>query len=285
MILLLAGLPLFACDRPPADMFAWMRPSAEPPEVASADTAFTPIDLVQSSQTPTAAPPVRNIDLSVLHVKIPRSAAGRIENIWNHLREDVIDADTSLHLRRNGIRVGSGHTEGWDAIRAIVDAVPEARVNKADPVRMPQGAPLDLELDLEPADRTIFYLERDGVLSGADIPQGRKSLRLAQWIDRRHSDRVWISIVPQVRQLNEERRWVRTPAGLVEASGYGGRVYPSVGFSLELGPGEFCVIAAGEKSDISGLIGSVFLTEPTQEGPLLSYIFVRPSVEEIKPQS
>lgn len=284
MLTALCGLAGAGCDRPVADMFAWMRPSADP-AVANADTAFTPIDLVEPSRTPTAAPPVRNVDLSILHVKIPRSAVDRIENIWNHLREDIVDADTSLHLRRNGIRVGSGHTEGWDAIRAIVEAVPEALVNQADPARLPQGIPLDLELDLEPADRTIFYLERDGVLSGANFPQGRKSLKLSQWIDRRHSDRVWITVLPQVRQLNEERRWVQTPAGLVEASGYGGRSYPSVAFSVELSPGEFCVIAAGEKANIAGLIGTIFLTDQTQESPMLSYIFLRPSVEEIKPQS
>ena len=257
------------------------KPADDPPAIAHADTAFTDISLVDRRPVSASARPrVFGVNLSILHVKVLHADAPIMENVWNHLREDLLDSDTHLHLKRNGLRIGAGHVDDWDAIKAVFDGIESSLVNQAEPIRLPEWMPLDLELDLEPTSRMIFFLDRDGVLSGATWPESRMVFKIAHAIDRRYPDRVHLQIMPEVRQEQSGRRWLRTPIGLTQVARYNGRRFSELAFAVVLTPGQFLVLSPSESADVPGMIGRVFLTEQLDEGQFDSYIFIRPTIQE-----
>lgn len=280
----LTSLASVGCQGEPLKWHNPFKSAAEPAALSDADTAFTDISLVDATPVSASAQPrVFRVELSILHVKVPHSDMGVMQAVWNHLREDVLDSDTQLLLQRNGLRIGAGHVDDWQAIKAIFDGIEGSIVNQAPPMRLPEWVPLDLELDLEPAARMIFFLDRDGILSGAQWPNCRKYFKIAHAIDRRYPDRIHLRVMPQVRQEVTGKRWLRTPVGWTEVATYDGRSYPELAFKVELQAEQFLLLAPGKSADVAGLIGHVFMTEKLDDGDYDSYIFIRPTIQESTP--
>ncbi|MBU0640407.1 MAG: hypothetical protein KKB50_16200 [Planctomycetes bacterium] len=242
----------------------------------AADTAFAvPVE----ATTPVAAPlrtlPLLN-ELNMLHIQVPRGQRLLAEKVWNHLRENGLDSETQLCLRRNGLRVGIGREQWWDAVKVALDAIEGARINRPDPIQMPPGFPLALELDTGPREQTLFFIDRDGILTGGTWPQSRNVLRVSYSIDPQQTDRVHLIVVPEVRQRLSGWRWIRTEAGLWQVPKHGGRAFPAAGFAVTLDPGEFVLLAPSEKGDLFGIVGGAFLTEERDGQYYDSYVFLRP---------
>ncbi len=277
-VALLAGI---GCGAP---LRAWWPTAEEPPSVpAPISSAENPFRIPAESQAPAAAPlraAPRTAELSVIHVKAPSRRAPLLEAVWSHLREDLLGSDAYRHLMSNGIRVGKGHADEWDAIRAIIDGIPDCRVNMGEPVNLPAMFPLDLELDLEPRDQTIFFLDRFGVLSGATWPASRNVLRVAYGFDPQDHQAVQLVVTPQVRQQATGRRWVRTDVGLSQVTTHQGRGYGELAVAVTLRPGEFLVLAPNERAVLSGLIGRAFLREVLADEAFDSMLFIRPAIAD-----
>lgn len=273
---LLALVAWGGCETPFA---GWPAPGREPPVIPDADTPFTePRSVTPAPSVHPASPVGTPVDLSILHVKVPRASAGAMENVWNHLREDALPADVTLRMHRNGIRIGVGRTQDWEAVKAVIDGIADAQVNQAQPVRLPERIPLDLELDLEPGDQTIFFIGADGVLTGDTWPRSRNVFRVVHTVDPRHPERVYLGLLPQVRRELSGLRWVRTAAGLTQVPRYEGRSFGWVSCTLALEAREFALIAPSENADIPGLVGRAFLVESSEDQDLISYIFIQPTV-------
>lgn len=251
----------------------------EPEGLIDADTAFT---LEPVRQTDSAAPLPSDrmiVELHMMLVQVPFEGRKLAEKVWNHVRENALPSEQSLLLRRNGVRVGVGHEQWWDAVKAALDAVEGTQVNLPDPVRIPPNYPLALELDSEPHDQTLFFMDYDGILTGSTWLQGRNVLRVSYVLDARGEDRVLLSAVPEVRQRQTGLRWIRTEAGLWQVPRFGGRAFPAAGFSVGLEPGEFVLIAPSDKAGLFGLVGGAFLTEEKDGQRLDAYVFLRPVVK------
>ncbi len=270
--LLLAGcagpMPLLTAETPtrPATV------KAEPLTYSAAPAA-----------TPNAPPPAQiETRLIVLHVQAPRSARLQVSGVWNQVREDVLDSATAERLNNNGLRVGLGRTERWDAVKAIFDASPNSRVHELPPLRGIPGLPLALDLDRAPRDQTIFYLEQDGILSGDTWPASQKVLRVSFDLDLQERDRVQLAIVPEIRQelppavtYTREEGWSGGPRRE-------GRAYGSAAFVVPLDANEFILLAPGEKADVFGMVGGAFLTDRVAGEPYDSYVFIRAEVNRVQ---
>ncbi|MGE0479924.1 MAG: hypothetical protein AB7Q17_05565 [Phycisphaerae bacterium] len=268
------ALTLGACDLVRRDPVA-----PQGPAIPEADTAFTGPTRPASPGDPTtpAVSPAalqRDVRLSVLHVQTPRDHRTRSAKIWAHLQETALDHDTTLRLRRNGLRVGIGRAAWWTAVCAELDAIDGRRVHELPTVKLVPGIPLGFELDESPREQTIFVVEPDGVLSGQTWPDSRNSLSATFRIDAKLADRVHVTIVPEVRQRLSGWRWVRTEAGMMQVPEEGGQQFTAAAFTLPLDPGQFGVIAPTENADLFGLIGSVFLTTEIEGRRYDSYVFV-----------
>lgn len=265
----------------------WPQTPREAPradKVPDADTGFTLLSLPPDSPAEPPARPLRLVELSVLHLRVPRAQHKKAVRLWDHLREDALDSDTMLRLRRNGFRVGVGHAEDWNAIKAVMDEADQTLVHRSDPIRLPELFPLDLELDLAAGDKTIFYIASDGILTGSDWADSRLFLRIAYRYDARYPDRVNLSVLPGVRRDNSKLHWVRTGAGMARVPRREGQGYTAVGFALTLQPDEFGVIGPGERAVTRGLIGNAFLTDEIDDVPYESYLFIRPARSDGKPR-
>jgi hypothetical protein len=271
-----AGCKLASLDWPRPDP-----PAAQSaPEVQDADTGFTLIRTDQAERQP-AKPPRRAYELAVLHILVPQEQQAAIEKIWNFLREDALDADTDLRLRRNGLRLGVGHAQWWEPIKAAVDAIEGHQVALVTSLRVPVGFPLSLELDSEPHQQTLFYVGSDGILSGGTWPESRNILRVTYGPDLQDVDRIVLLAVPEVHQKQDGWQWVRTEAGLWQVPRQAMQTFDATAFVLTLGPGEFALLAPSANARVSGLLGSAFLTRESQGRHYDSYVFLRPGARQV----
>jgi hypothetical protein len=222
-----------------------------------------------------------DVVLTVLCVKIPQRARQQAAPLWNHLSEDVLASDTLARLAQNGLRVGVGHAEWWDAVKSVLDATPGTRSLPLDPVRVPPKYPLALELDRQAREQTLFFVSDDGILTGETWPQSRNVLRVSYELDLAAADRVKVTVVPEVRQRLEGFRWVRSEAGLSQTPDYNGRAYNAAGFQVELTTGEFLLVCPSEQAALFGILGGAFLSAEEDGERYDSYVFLRADVNHV----
>lgn len=250
------------------------------PEIADADNPFT---LAKANGQHRPAPPTPQLvyELAVLHVLVPCEEQAAMQKVWNFLREDALDADLRLRLRQNGMRVGVGHADWWEPIKAAMEAIDSHRVMFATPIRVPVGFPLSLELDSEPRDQTLFYIGADGILSGNTWPDSRNVLCVTYAPDPHDLDRIVLAAVPQVHQRRRGWEWVRTESGLWQVPRQAMQRFDASGFVLPLGPGEFVLLAPSENARTFGLLGGAFLTGESDGRRYDSYVFLRPQATHV----
>jgi len=253
------------------------------PQIREADTGFTLAKRDDAGQT-VPQPPRHVYELAVLHILMPQEQDAGTEKVWNFLREDVLDAETQLRLRQNGLRVGVGHAQDWEPIKAAMDAIDDHRVTFATPIRVPVGQLLALELDVEPREQTLFYVGRDGILSGSTWPDSRNVLHVTYAPDPRDMDRIVLLVVPEVQQWRKGWEWVRTEAGLWQVPRRSRQPFDAAGFDVTLSPGEFLLIAPSANARIYGLLGGAFLTRECDGRQYNSYVFLRPEARHVGQQ-
>lgn len=258
-------------------------PRSSPPDQTPANNE-NPLTLAgigaQSAAGPLASQRL-DVVLTVLHVQVPHESAPQIAAIWNHLRENLFDVDTTLRLRRNGLRVGVSRTEWWGAVQTVLNAVSGIRSIELDPLRVPPNYPLAFELDTEPRDQTIFFADGDGVLTGETWPQSRNVFRISYALDYRDPGRVQVALVPEVRQRQVGFQWIRNEIGLTKQPKYSGRALSAAGFFVDLEPGEFLLVAPGPRADVYGLVGRAFLGHEEDGRRFDSYVFLRVDVNNV----
>ena len=129
--------------------------------------------------------------------------------------------------------------------------------------------------------QTLFFVERDGVLSGASWPQSRNVLLVTCGAAREQADLVQLFVAPEVRQRLPGWRWVRTESGLWQTPKRGGRLFDAAGFATTLAPGEFAVLAPSAQAEVYGLIGGALLIREEDGRRYDSYVFLRPELSHV----
>jgi hypothetical protein len=276
-----------ACNGPPIAL--WSPAPAGPPVVPIPTASQQPRPenspaLPRPTELEVQAPVKRvrlDVVLTILHVAVPPRSRAQTEPLWNHLREDVFDGATTVRLQKNGVRVGVGNAEWWDAVKATLDATDGVHSQALDPVRIPPDFPLALELDERPREQTLFFLGDDGILTGETWPQSRNVLRVSYDINPANPERVRVAVTPEVRQRLDGSRWVRSGAGLTQIPQYSGRAFGAAGFNVDLEPGEFLLVAPGPQADLYGIVGGAFLSSEREGERCDSYVFLRADMNHV----
>ncbi len=276
------------CEYPlSASQGATLQPTSAavvPRDDASALSADNPLKLVVAEApelTAASSGTQLNVVLTVLKVQVPRAEREHADSLWNHLREDLFDSGTALRLQRNGVRVGVGNAQWWEAVRGTLNAITGIQSISTLPMRLPPNYPLAVELDTAPREQTLFYMAEDGILTGETWPQSRNVLRMSYELDLEHPERIRLMVVPEVRQKLNGWRWVKSVNGLTQLPNYGGRAFGVAGFLVDLEPGEFLLIAPGEQSKVFGLVGNAFLVCEEDGRRYDSYVFLRADVNHV----
>lgn len=241
-----------------------------------------PFEPVPTPASPAAAKRVSlDVLLTVLYVQIPRTARDQAAPIWNHVRENVLDAGTTWRLLQNGLRIGVGDREWWSAVKAQLDGIDGIRTVALDPVRLPPGYPLGLELDRAPREQTLFYMSDDGILTGETWPQSRNVLRVSYELNLADPERIRLLVVPEVRQRLAGWHYVRTDTGFTQAPNADGRAFTAAQVSTDVRPGEFLVVAPGPGADLYGMVGGAFLSDEVDGIRYDSYVFLQADVNYV----
>jgi hypothetical protein len=282
-VTLAGALLVSGCDATGRSLLAARPETPAPPDQQTIEDSEAVFASALPSGAGGAAPaPATSLDvrLRVIKVQVPRAERGAAEAMWKHVREDAVDGETALRLLRNGIRVGVGRTDWWSPMKKAIDGIPDCRVDEMEDVRIPPSFPLALELDDEPREQTLFYMDDDGILSGGTWPESRNVLRLLHAADDRRRDGLHLQVMPEVRQRLSGFRYLRTAAGIWQVPRGGGRDYPAAGFQVRLAPGEFLVIAPSAQADVYGTLGGAFLTESDNGQQRDTLLFLRPEVTD-----
>jgi hypothetical protein len=224
---------------------------------------------------------MRIVQLNVMRIQVPRAMHAAVEPIWNYLREDVLDSLFLLQLERNGFRVGVGHARWWEAVKTTFDAIDGRRTDIPNPLRMPSGVPVALELDSAARTQMIFYSDSEGILRGGTWPESRNVLRVLQ--SAVAGGRVRWTVAPEVRQVLEGTRWVRAEGAMWQEPRSNALTYTNLAFSLDLSPDEFLLIAPSRKAPAEGLVGGAMLTSArlADGEPMESYIVLWPEAKDV----
>jgi hypothetical protein len=183
-------------------------------------------------------------------------------------------------LRTNGVRVGLGRIEYWPGVEAVLTSIDGLRRYELPPLRTPPGVPLGLELDAQPAEQTIFFIGRDGVLTGETWPASQRVLRVTYTLDAGARARVYLSIVPEIRR-HGAAGLAYTVDGWQPGPQREGRTFPAAALVVLLDEAEFIVLAPGEKADLFGLVGGAFLTGQQDGQAYDSYVFFRTDMRHV----
>lgn len=285
LLLLLPLTALTGCNLPPkGGLFSSSSQPASQPATSQPDTPF-PSDRLAESDDKARNPELRSprnwMVLGVLSVLIPESQAGAASKIWEHVREEMLDATTRLRLQDNGFRAGIGHVRLWEPVRAVLDGIDGHRVMQTVPLRVPAGFPLTFELDSEARTQTLFYVGRDGTLRGSTYPDSRNVFRVVYGPDVRRADRIRMAVQPESQRREEGTRWVRTQEGLWQIPRSESHPFEDIAFDVSLARDEFLLIAPSESASVRGILGRAMLTTEFEATPCFTYVFLRPEVPDV----
>lgn len=192
----------------------------------------------------------------------------------------AIDSATARLVEQNGVRVGVGRTDRWAEVEQVLARIPDLKRLELPPMRVQPGMPLALELDAQPGEHTLFYLGKDGILSGDTWPQSRRALRLSYTLDVRDLDEVYLSVVPEIRGprqvdfANDQGVWTT-------AQRRSGRAFAAAGLAVKLGPQQFTLVGPNDNARLRGLVGGAFFTDIIEGEPVDCLLFVRTDVRHV----
>jgi hypothetical protein len=276
--LALACLLLIGCNNLALAPTAEAPPTPAPGKLGRLAFA-APVATAADSPTPVQV----DVCLMILHVQTPRAARAAAAGVWDLVREDALDSGTVARLNSNGVRVGIGQIARWDAVKDIFNASEKSRVYELPPLRNRPGVPLALSLDTSPHDQTIFFLDDDGILSGASWPASQKVLRVSYGLDMQQRETVRLMVVPEIRQELSPALSYTKGEGWAAGPRREGRAYASAAFEVPLSSEEFVLIGPGEKADVFGIVGGAFLTDLLNGERYDAYVFIRAEVNHGRP--
>jgi hypothetical protein len=109
--------------------------------------------------------------LVVYFVEVPIGTSAEADDLWSQLRRPAMEVNDSLMLADNGLEIGVGRMDDWDAIQ-------ETLLNHSAEQYSPQtligrpGTALRPRLAEYAAPQTVFLVHTDQTLSGWDFPAG-----------------------------------------------------------------------------------------------------------------
>jgi hypothetical protein len=186
--LALAGLAIFA-----PMIFA----SCDGPGLASNITAAEPIRLADSTKKVDLKDKLVVIRCKVCVLELPINSASTSEELWNYLDQERVQCLSGASLPLNGMRVGIGRSGNWPEISGILNRLTGKQLKQISGIMVPnKGSPIVLK-DNQP-EQTIFLVNADQTLSGADYPPGKNLLTFLCTINQQDPGKIMLTAVPQI---------------------------------------------------------------------------------------
>jgi len=159
---------------------------------------------------PVGAKPFTHIRIAF--VELPAGMASSSEDIWSYLDEEPIQAARSASFGRNGFRIGRGSAESLPQLMQALQRLTGREVAYKTLVALP-GTPTAITVRQGQPGATLFLVNPDRTLSGADYPPGDSLLRLEGSLNPENMSEVLLTGLPQIRSAVAPMRVVETAGG------------------------------------------------------------------------
>lgn len=240
-----------------------------------ASTTTAPAGNATAEKPPDQPSPVLlQLSFEVLRTRVPRGTFSESGKIWNHLEEQILPAELTANLQRNGLRIARGRVTSWPPIKALLDAEKQVEAI-SNSMTLFNGLPLTVELDRQPHDQTLFLLRRDGSLGGVTLPASMNLLRIEYALSATRADAVLLDVMPEVRLDRAEANpnlWADRP--VVAPS----RVFRELAARLEVGPDEFVAVGPSPAAHRLHTMGSLLLCQEIDGQRHECMFFITPRV-------
>ena len=242
---------------------------------ASAESATDPL----SEELRLPQEPIRlKISFHVLRIWAKQGVFSQSNMVWNYLDEEVLTAEQSSHLRRNGLRVARGQVATWPAIKEMLDR--EITATCAQEIIVAPPAPLEIEVSAEPRDQVLFIVRPDLRLKGGDFISSTNLLRIEYPIALDDWRSLELEVMPEIRLPLFRRPRTLTAEGWVyHPLEQPGAVLRELAFRMKIAPGEFLLIGPSRQAHTGHYAGSLLLCDETDEGRIESIYVITPRVE------
>ncbi len=249
------------------------------PKVSTEDNPFA-IALAPGVPMVTQDMAIKAVQFNVLQVQAPLGEFSRSQKIWDHLDEQAVGVETQMHLQRNGLRVGLGTQESWPPVHAILETV-SRRIVRMVPPSPPNSLAVNLLLNNDPLDQTVFSYRSNGTLSGGSFAGATDVFRITWEFNSDNIEQVVVYITPEVRQDQSGVSFKPTPLGVAQVPVYEGKVFQELTCRLVVGPGGYIVL--GPAADVArvGLLGREFLVTPIDAEPYEMILVIVPRVLDL----
>lgn len=214
----------------------------------------------------------------VLIVDAPAGALSKSKNLWGHLREDMLGAQTADHMARNGFRLGIGRAADFAQVSTLLSESRNAKA-RTGRLRFASDSAMEMVLDSQVRPRRPFVFAADGTVSGDEYPAGVTFYWVQAWHDIERIDSVNLTLVPEIRYGRVRERYY-TP-GMPRGEQYRdvGRMFTEVKLEVLLARGEFLVLAPRAKEGPALALGRALLCDDTNKAePRELVVLIRPRV-------
>ncbi len=231
---------------------------------------------LDSSGTRRRASTVLQLSFDVLRTQVPQGTFSESGKIWNHLDEQILPTEVATVLQRNGLRIARGKVTSWAPIKALLDAEKDV-TSIQNAMSVGNGLPLDIELDSQPHDQTLFLFRRDGSWPGATLPGSMNLLHIEYVIPAATPDSVLLEVMPEIRFQPPEP--AITPEGWRERPVVPpSRMFRELAARVQIGPEEFLAVGPSLAAHRAHTIGSLMLGHEIEGRRYECMFFITPRV-------
>ncbi len=278
------GCAEWSWNWPGAPVSASSAPAENPP-LARTETGITSVnaesrpDLVgEGLRLPRESIRLK-ITFHILRIWAKQGVFSRSNLIWNYLDEEILSAELSSHLRRNGLRVAKGQVTIWPAIKDLLEE--QSTGTCAQEIILAPPAPLEIEASAEPRDQVLFVVRPDLRLKGGDFVKSTNLWRVEYSMALDDWRSLELEVMPEIRlPLYRRPRKLTSEGWVYHPIEQPGAILRELAFRVKIAPGEFLMIGPSRQADAGHYAGSLLLYHETEEGRLESIYVLTPRVEQ-----
>ncbi|MGB0716371.1 MAG: hypothetical protein ACPGXK_10860 [Phycisphaerae bacterium] len=205
----------------------------------------------------------QQFSFDILRIELPSDQAEHSRKVWNHVDEMRIDADASVRLARNGIRIGVAGQASWPAIEAIARSV--GGTISSTSLASGGAIPVSLALADVQGSETVFVHDTRSGLKGRTFHRGQKVLTFTGWSEAEIAAGIRVGVEFEIRHESGDLTWQRAQDGIQAVPMVDRQVFEELTNSTLLGPGDILLIGPNHDVEHAFLLGGKYF-EITREG-------------------
>ncbi len=205
------------------------------------------------SPSVTSQPQMRGlIELDTYIFELPTTNFPLLEDLWNtKLSDSMLRYRSAEAFKASGFVAGVGTMETWNEIGQILRSA-ESRKTRTVSLLLSENQSDYVPVASIESERTVFYARADGKIAGLSVSKGMAAFHVkAQGIPATRGA-FRLSLQPVFRKPLASR--IKQLAG---KKNYEDTTFDSIGFEMQMSPGQFVLVGPGEygteQMSLSGL--------------------------------